>query len=462
VFTRRKWFALASLAAIAALVAALPYLLPLSRLIPEIEHTIAQQIHQPVSIGALRLFILPTPHLRASAIRVGRDGLLDVDAITVYPSILTLFSDTKVIREIDLRGARARFELLGTARNLLSAEAAQRKRGNSDEGTRVRIGRVTLRDVTLRFPSFMLSGLSADIRLQDGKPSEIRATQQRDRLQLIARREAGENWNVDILARDWKLPLGPPLEFDRLEGSASVNAAGIETKNLVGSLYGGTFSGPVAVSWKSGWSVTGTLHIDGLDLEPVVALLKREVSMTGKLTAAPSFTSQARAPADLLNALELESDFVVEHGVLYKIDLVAAAKNPLNVNAGKGGKTEFDQLKGHVLLEQGAYDFTELQIASGLFKAEGDVMVSRDETLSGRVRAELRGTASLISMPLNVSGTTSDPSVFPTRGAMAGAVAGTVLMPGIGTAVGMKAGEFTERLFRRKKPDNRRKDPPPK
>jgi hypothetical protein len=45
---------------------------------------------------------------------------------------------------------------------------------------------------------------------------------------------------------------------------------------------------------------------------------------------------------------------------------------------------------------------------------------------------------------------------------MAGAVAGTVLMPGIGTAVGMKAGEFTERLFRRKKPDNRRKDPPPK
>ena len=63
------------------------------------------------------------------------------------------------------------------------------------------------------------------------------------------------------------------------------------------------------------------------------------------------------------------------------------------------------------------------------------------------MRAELRGTAALLSMPLDVSGTTADPSVFPTRGAMFGAVAGSVLMPGLGTAVGIKAGEFTEQLF---------------
>ena len=61
-------------------------------------------------------------------------------------------------------------------------------------------------------------------------------------------------------------------------------------------------------------------------------------------------------------------------------------------------------------------------------------------------------------MPLDVSGTTADPSVFPTRGAMFGAVAGSVLMPGLGTAVGIKAGEFTEQLFGRKKKD-KPKDP---
>jgi hypothetical protein len=190
----------------------------------------------------------------------------------------------------------------------------------------------------------------------------------------------------------------------------------------------------------------------------VVTLIKREVAVSGKLSAAPSFSSHARDPAELLNALEVESDFAVEHGVLYKVDLVAAAKNPLNRQAAKGGKTEFDELKGHMLLDHWMYEFTDLQIASGLFKAQGEVTVNRDKALTGRVRAELRGTGSLVSMRLDVSGTTEDPSVFPTRGALAGAMAGTMLMPGIGTAVGMKAGELTERLFRRRKPD-RRKEP---
>lgn len=453
-FTRRKWLALASLAAVATAVVALPSLVPLARFIPDLERAITQRIHQPVSIGRLRFFVLPTPHLRASAVSVGRNGLLDVDAVTIYPAISSLFSDTKVIREVEVRGVRARFELLGAARNLLSAEA-QRKRANNDEHGAVHVRRVTLQDVTLRFPTFVLAGVNADVRLQDGKPSEIRATQQREHLQVSARRQSGESWNLDILAHDWKLPVGLPLQFDRLEGAATVTATGIETKKLSGALYGGSFNGPVAVSWKSGWLVTGQAQIDGVDLDPVVALLNREVAMNGKLTAAPSFTTQARDPTDLLRALRLESDFAVEHGVLYKTDLVAVAKNPLDRQAGKGGKTEFNELKGHVLLEQGAYEFTDLEIASGLLRAGGEVTVNEDKTLDGRVRAELRGTAALVSIPLNVSGTTADPSVFPTRGAMAGAFAGTVLMPGIGTAVGMKAGEFTERLFGRKKRDKR-------
>ena len=438
--------------ALVAAVTALPSVIPLSPFIPDVERAISQRIRQPVSIKRLRFFVLPTPHLRASTVSIGRNGLLDVDAVIIYPSLPTLFSDTKIIREVEVRGVKARFELLGAARMLMNNEA-QRKRASSDEDGAVVVRRVTLRDVTLRFPTFELAGLNVEVRLQDGKPSQITASHQRDHLQVSARRQAGDSWALDIAAHDWKLPVGLPLQFDRLESTAIASATGIEAKRVSGSLYGGSFSGPVAVSWKSGWSVAGQGRIDGVDLEPIVALLKREVAMSGKLTARPSFTSRARDPADLLNALHLDSDFSIEDGVLYKIDLVAAAKNPLNRHAGKGGKTEFDELKGHVLLDQRAYEFTDLQIASGLFRAGGEVNVNEDNTLGGRVSAELRGTAALISMPLDVSGTTADPSVFPTRGAMVGAVAGSVLMPGLGTAVGIKAGELTERLFGRRKKD---------
>jgi uncharacterized protein involved in outer membrane biogenesis len=442
-----------------AALAALPYLFPLSAFIPELERIIAQRIHQPVSIGKLRLFFLPLPYLRANAVTVGRNGLIEVDALTVQPSMLTLFSDTKVIREIELRGVRARFELLAAARALTKTEAAQRSQTSGEESSRVRVDRITLRDASIRFPSFTLSALSADVRLQNGKPAEIRATQLRDRLQITARRQ-GDAWNLDIFARDWKVPVGLPLELDRLEGAAVVTAAGLESKRLSGALYDGTFTGPVTVSWKSGYAVSGQLQIDGVELEPLVALFKREVGMTGKLSATASFSTQAREPAELINALSLESDFAVQRGVLRKVDLVAAAKNPLSRQAGSGGKTEFDELKGHLLLENRTYEFTDLHIGSGLFKAQGEVTVHEDKKLSGLIRPELKGTGSLISMPLDVSGTTQDPTVFPTRGAMAGAVAGTVLMPGLGTAVGMKAGELTERLFGRKKPAKRQHDAP--
>jgi hypothetical protein len=50
-------------------------------------------------------------------------------------------------------------------------------------------------------------------------------------------------------------------------------------------------------------------------------------------------------------------------------------------------------------------------------------------------------------MPLQVTGTLQEPNVFPTKTAMAGAVAGSVLMPVIGTAAGIKAGQLVERLL---------------
>ena len=454
---RRKWLVLASLAVVVAAVAAMPYLLPLSRLIPYLERAIAQRIHQPVSIGTLRLFVLPIPHLQAGAISIGRYNLLNVDSITIHPRIPTLFSDTKVIREVEVRGVHMRSELLSVARTLI--ETSQRKSTEGDDHYAVRVEHATLRDVTVRFPGLVLSALNAEVRFREGKPAEIRASHQRDRLQLIARRQNAERWSIDIAGRDWRLPVGLPLQFDRLEGNATVTAAGIESKKLSGSLYGGSFSGPVAVRWKSGWSLAGQLQIEDLDLKPVVALVNQELALSGRLTAAPRFSSEAQQPAELLSALHLESDFSVADGVLHKVDLVAAAKNPLDRRAAKGGETAFEELQGHVVLDHGAYEFSDLNIASGLLKAQGDVTVLPDKKLTGIVRAELRNTGSIVGIPLAVGGTTRDPNVFPTPGAMAGAVAGTMLMPGLGTAVGMKAGELAERLFGRKKYDTRYQEP---
>jgi hypothetical protein len=83
--------------------------------------------------------------------------------------------------------------------------------------------------------------------------------------------------------------------------------------------------------------------------------------------------------------------------------------------------------------------------------ATGEVSVSRDQRLDGRIAAQLKGTGPLFAMPMRVSGTLQNPSVLPSRTAVAAAVAGSFLLPGIGTAVGLKAGQLSDMLFGRRR-----------
>jgi hypothetical protein len=52
---------------------------------------------------------------------------------------------------------------------------------------------------------------------------------------------------------------------------------------------------------------------------------------------------------------------------------------------------------------------------------------------------------------MRVSGTLQNPRVRPSQTAVAAAVAGSVLLPGIGTAVGLKVGQLGDLLFGRRR-----------
>jgi hypothetical protein len=456
-FTRKKTIAAAILAGCLGLLFAIPSFIPLSRFIPDLESHIAARLHEPVTIGTLAVSMLPLPHLVARDITVGKARLVHIDTLVLRPDLLSLASDTRVIEEIQLEGVQVRQALFTRVGRWTREEARRAEIAPMAGPPSVRIDRITVTDANIRFRDFWLKALEAEIDLSDGKPTEIRVSHDSDRLRVLARPETGNSWRLVIEGHDWKVPLGLPLQFDEFQAEAIVTATGITSDNFSGALYGGTVSGPVDVSWKPTWSASGQLDIRKVDIAPVVALLKRNVEMSGRLTADPTFATQAPEPSGLMAGLEVDSDFALESGTIQKVDLVAAAKNPFDQQAGKGGKTEFDRLEGHLVLDPSEYRFSDLEVASGLFRATGDVTVARaDQKLEGRVDAEVKGTASLISMPLHVSGTVQDPSLFLTKSAMAAAVAGSFLMPGIGTAAGIKVSQFTDKLFGPRTPRRKR------
>jgi hypothetical protein len=431
----RRTKLLVAAAALAAVIVAIPWLIPAARLIPQIEAAASQRLGLPVTIGALRVFLLPLPHATAERIRIGGEAGAQIGRLRAWPALPELFSDVKVIREIRLDEVAAGQAFIERLASLPAADGPQR----------VRIERVVLNKGELRLSNVTLRDLSCDALIdEDGKVRTVRIDSE-GRLRVEARPAERGTWALQVAARGWTPPLGPKLLFDRIDATIALRPEGMETRDLVARLYGGRAAGPLSIAWKPAWTVTGELTVEDVRLQPLAAAVANNRAISGRLTGKPRFEMRGKRPADLLPGLRLASDFRIEEGTLHKVDLVAAARNPLAQPAA--GETRFDDLSGHLDIDPQGYHFTRLNVSSGLLRATGEVSVARDQRLEGRIDAELRGTASLIAVPLSVSGTVQDPALAPTRSAMAGAVAGSVLLPGIGTALGIKAGQLTERLF---------------
>jgi hypothetical protein len=436
---KRRTKLLVAAGAFTALVAAVPWLVPVSGFIPQIEEVASARLGVAVSVGKLRVSLLPLPHATAERITIGEPVEGKVGRIRIWPSFLDLFSDVKVMREVRLDNVVVSQELASRLVALPPGHGPQRARVERVLVTKggLRLGGVTLRD------------LSVDAQLDDdGRVQRVRVDSE-GKLRIDGRPESGGRWRLQIAARNWTPPAGPKVQFDRVDASALLTRQGVETSDLALRLYGGRAGGALAVGWNTGWSIVGNLAVEAVRLQPLASILAGNRSISGKLSGKPHFELRGRHAADLLPSMQLSSDFVVEDGTLQKVDLVAAARNPLAKPSG--GETRFDELSGHLDMDPDGYHFSKLRVASGLLRATGDVSVGRDQRLDGRIDAELRGTASLLSVPLNVSGTVHDPSVAPTKTAMAGAVAGSVLLPGIGTAIGFKAGQLTDRIFHRRR-----------
>ncbi len=69
------------------------------------------------------------------------------------------------------------------------------------------------------------------------------------------------------------------------------------------------------------------------------------------------------------------------------------------------------------------------------------------KALSGEVKVEVKNSASMVAIPMNVSGTLDSPTVFPTKSALIGGALGTAVLPGAGTAAGVQVMDKAEKAL---------------
>jgi len=202
----------------------------------------------------------------------------------------------------------------------------------------------------------------------------------------------------------------------------------------------------MTMGWQKGLQLKGSYAVNAVELRDLVPLFSPETRLSGRLTAKPVFSANAPSAERLKNALKLETPFDIRDGVLQGIDIQKAASSLLTRDSS--GQTRFDTLSGHFAMERGTQRISDLKVASGSLAADGSVTIAPNKTLSGRINAQVKvGGLSAATVPLNISGTLDAPLALPTGAAMAGGAIGTAILPGVGTAIGAKAGNWAEGLF---------------
>jgi uncharacterized protein involved in outer membrane biogenesis len=452
--TSMKWikFTLIALAVLAAIAIAAPFLVNLDRYIPQIESAASDKLKEPVSIKGLSLRLLPVPHVTIHDISIGA-GDITVGKVRLTPALLSLLSSTRIISSIEVDS----LVLTQKAADKIPAWTKGDGAAPAGQQAQIRVESIRLDNAQLKLDKINFGPFDARINLDDrGVPRDASIYTLDHKLKAEIKPD-NSNYTVEIRAKAWTLPAGPPVIFDELTVDGTATLKGADFSQASAKLYGGTVNGRAAIDWQKGVRLSGNFEVSQVELTKLAALFSPTTHLSGKLNAKPVFSANAGDMGQLAPALHLETPFDVSNGVIHGVDIQKAATHLITREAA-GGETRFDELSGHLNLERGDMHFTGIRISSGSLAVDGDVNVSAKKELSGRINTQVKALGTSTSVPLNVAGTVDLPLLYPTGATLGGAAVGTALLgPGLGTAVGAKAGNFVEGLFDKKdakKPKN--------
>ncbi|HEU4708903.1 MAG TPA: AsmA family protein [Methylophilaceae bacterium] len=414
-----------------------PFLIPMSAYTQQAEQIASEQLGVPVKLESMRLAILPTPRVNVSGIVIGKDEEVRVKEVAVVPALSSLFSAAKMLSSVRLDEPVIKKGAL----DILDALTKGETKGPSP----VIVQEIEVNNGRVEWPEMKLPEFDAQVTMRpDNRPNAalIETTDGKLKLKLTPQ---GETQSINLTARDWTVPYGAPLHVDTLASDMVLKGNTLEITQLDAGLYQGKVNGTAKLDWTKDWQLNGKLKIENMSVKEPVQLMSKATRVSGRLFSDGTFSAKSSEPAKLPEHLIANFNFDVKNGVLYGMDLTKAASLLLR-QGQKGGETQFDEFSGIVQAKGKLYNFKDLKISSGLMSASGNVKLMPDKHLDGVATVNIKNSATLAEIPLQVSGTVQDPVVMPTKAALAGAAAGAAVGGPLGAGLGIKAAEGVEKL----------------
>lgn len=418
----------------------LPFLIPTGAYVPKIEQAATEALGVPVKIGSLHIALLPTPRANVSGLVIGNHEDIQVSDVAAVLDMSTLFSGVRVISKLKVDEPLVKQSAIA-----MLGEIAKRQKPSSGPAP-VELRRIVVNDAKVEMDGLNLPPLDADIGLAAGGKLDQAKLTSKDGKLTVDLTPKGEGYAAVVKAEKWTPPAGPQIVFDTLTANLEYAGSTLKFPQVEAVLYRGTLSASGQLDWTKNWRLGGSFKTRGIELGDATKLFTKAVKVTGRISGDGKFNSTAPEAGKLADTMALDYKFIVANGVLYGVDLVNAASLLIRQGAS-GGETRFDELSGTLYTRGKQVEVKPIHIVSGLLSADGHAKLAADKTLSGEIDTEIKKGVSLVTVPLAISGTMDKPMVFPTKAAIAGAAAGTMLMGPLGTNLGTKAGSALGKLF---------------
>ena len=367
-----------------------------------------------VSIGALHWRLLPTPAVVFENVITAQTPPVVIDKLTVYPSLAALSQrrlklnlaelDGAVVPQLSLRG-------LGSPHRTDTAQG---------EPASFTVAAIPLERFVFRNVTWI--GRRGIPVVYDGE--------------------------ADFEAH-WR-PRQAQLRLPGAKSAADMSLVrqGLDDRWRVSiHLGGGTANGEVQLQTGP----NGRLQLDGklkphqVEVAAALTAFNRRPVIAGKATGDSTLSASGADALALVQSLHTQTLFAISPATLLRFDLGKAVRS---VGKDHAGQTPLDSVAGQMDTQNGlsgmVVDFSNIKARSGALSASGNA------TLANRhVEAEFAVDLvdGVVGVPLKVIGPTDHVVVTVPGGAIAGAVVGTAVLPGVGTAIGARFGAALGKLF---------------
>lgn len=384
---------------------------PYALYLPAVEGALAQSTGEPAKVGEMRVSFYPQPGLLLGKVALGAEAegnVVRVAEMRLQPALATLLSPRMVFRNVQLSGIQLTAETVGSLARMLESAAR--------ESARAGVSHVAVDKAEISFSGLGVDEMKGEFGLStDGLLQSVSLHSPDRNLQLEARPIAG-GVAIQLEGLGWRPAPKSPYLMDSLtvKGEILGNAFVIERMEL--RIFGGLAEGTAILRAERQPALAGEMSFERIDAKRFGEAFGIGGQFEGQAAGRLKLSATAESWQTLLSALYADGEFTMDRGVLGGIDLPEAVRRVSSTPATLGGGTRFEQLSGAIRLTPTAYRFSRLVMNAGLMQSTGQLEVSRDLQIRGRMDVQMRGRADHNAKSVSVNGPLKSP-LLQTQGA---------------------------------------------